>query len=67
MWSLLLKIFHKGSQVNEFIVDSFPIPTIKNIRISGSKKYIGRQYRGYNATKKLLWLQKEDRMQKKLT
>lgn len=52
VWFLLLKIFHKGSQANEFIVDSFPIPTIKNIRILRSKKYIGKQYRGYNTAKK---------------
>lgn len=52
VWQLLLKIFHKGSLEKEFIVDSFPIPTIKNIRISRSKKYTGKQYRAYNASKK---------------
>ena len=35
-----------------YIIDSFPIPICKNIRISRSKLIKGEEFRGYNASKK---------------
>lgn len=39
-------------QTKEFIVDSFPIPCCKNIRIKNCKIYCGEEYRGYNIAKR---------------
>lgn len=52
LWNALLHIFRKSSESSEFAVDSFPIPVCKNIRISRCKIYSGKEYRGYNASKK---------------
>lgn len=35
-----------------YIIDSFPVPVCKNIRISRSKIVKGEEFRGYNASKK---------------
>lgn len=39
-------------QTKEFIVDSFPIPCCKNIRIKNCRLYQGEEYRGYNVAKR---------------
>jgi Transposase DDE domain len=39
-------------QAKEFIVDSFPIPCCKNIRIKNCKLYRGEEHRGYNVAKR---------------
>lgn len=35
-----------------YLIDSFPVPVCKNIRISGSKIIKGEEFRGYNASKR---------------
>lgn len=35
-----------------YVIDSFPIPVCKNIRISSSKLIKGEEFRGYNASKR---------------
>lgn len=37
---------------NSYIIDSFPVPVCKNIRIPGAKLVSGKTYRGYNASKR---------------
>lgn len=39
-------------QTKEFIVDSFPIPCCKNIRIKNCRLYRGEEHRGYNVAKR---------------
>ncbi len=35
-----------------YVIDSFPVPVCKNIRISRSRLIKGKEFRGYNASKK---------------
>lgn len=48
--------FHVLAQVKKrsatFLVDTFPVPVCRNIRISRCKIYRGEAYRGYTASKK---------------
>lgn len=52
LWKALLHIFRRSSESSEFAIDSFPVPVCKNVRISRCKLYSGKEYRGYNASKK---------------
>jgi hypothetical protein len=52
LWRILLQAFRQASPASEFVIDSFPIPVCKNVRISRSKLYSGKEYHGFNASKK---------------
>lgn len=52
LWNALLHIFRKSSESSEFAIDSFPIPVCKNVRISRCRIYSGKEYHGYNSSKK---------------
>lgn len=45
-------IFKELNIQSIYLIDSFPIPVCKNIRISGSKIIKGEEFRGYNASKR---------------
>ena len=45
-------IFKHLNLSNTYLIDSFPIPVCKNIRIRGAKLLSGKTYRGYNASKR---------------
>jgi hypothetical protein len=56
---LLLALFYHLSAIlkhlnieSVYVIDSFPIPVCKNIRIARSKLVKGKEFRGYNASKK---------------
>lgn len=51
IWNMILKIFYKV-QSKLTIVDSFPVPVMKSVRIWKAKKYVGDEYKGYCASKK---------------
>ena len=48
----LSAIFKHLNLESVYIIDSFPVPVCKNIRISSSKLIKGEEFRGYNASKK---------------
>jgi hypothetical protein len=48
----LSAIFKHLNLESVYIIDSFPVPVCKNIRISRSKIIKGEEFRGYNASKK---------------
>jgi hypothetical protein len=48
----LSAIFKYLNLESMYIIDSFPVPVCKNIRISRSKLIKGEEFRGYNASKK---------------
>lgn len=48
----LSDIFKYLNLESVYVIDSFPIPVCKNIRISRSKIIKGEEFRGYNASKK---------------
>jgi len=52
IWQAIMTVFKKASQTKEFIVDSFPIPVCKNVRITKEKRFKSSSYRAYNASKK---------------
>lgn len=52
LFSVLAEHFKAKNVSNEYVVDSFPVPTCDNIRIFRSKIFSGKQYRGYIASKK---------------
>lgn len=52
VFAILSKTFKECNNGNEFVVDSFPIPVCKNIRITRSKIYKDKKYRGYSASKR---------------
>lgn len=45
-------IFKHLNISNSYLIDSFPVPVCKNIRIRGAKLVGGKTYRGYNASKR---------------
>ena len=51
IWNGLLTLFKKTNE-QCFIVDSFPLPVVKNARIYRSNVYKGKEYKGYSASKK---------------
>lgn len=52
LFSVLSEYFKRTNSLNEYIVDSFPIPICDNIRIFKSKIVNSEKYRGYIANKK---------------
>lgn len=55
IWSILQKalaIAAGGYKDGEFIIDSFPYPVCKNVRIHSCRIVKSPKYRGYNASKK---------------
>jgi hypothetical protein len=48
----LRKVKQEVEQTKEFIVDSFPVPCCKNIRIKNCRLYREEKYRGYNKAKR---------------
>jgi transposase len=51
IWNKLLSIF-RNLEEKIFIVDSFPVPVIKQARVSRAHMYKGKEYKGYCAAKK---------------
>jgi hypothetical protein len=45
-------IFKHLNLESVYIIDSFPVPVCKNIRIAGAKILQGEEFRGYNASKR---------------
>ena len=52
LWNLLLHVFTRSCHTSEFIIDSFPVPVCKNVRITRCKLYRDKRYHGFNASKK---------------
>lgn len=54
IWHRFIEFAYKESKSvsEEFIIDSFPVSVCRNIRISRCRIYQGKQFRGYNASKK---------------
>ena len=48
----LSAIFKYLNLESVYVIDSFPVPVCKNIRISKSKLIKGEEFRGYNASKR---------------
>lgn len=48
----VLSQIHQQDGDNEAIVDTFPVPVCRNIRITRCRIYQGPAFRGYNASKK---------------
>lgn len=52
LFSTLANFFKQNNSINEYVVDSFPVPVCDNIRIFKSKIFSEKKYRGYIANKK---------------
>ncbi len=53
LWQFAMHVLARiKERTNAFLVDSFPVPVCKNIRISRCKIYRGEAYRGYTASKR---------------
>ncbi len=53
LWQFALHILAQiKEQTTAFLVDSFPVPVCKNVRIKRCKIYKTEEYRGYTASKK---------------
>jgi hypothetical protein len=52
----LSAIFKYLNLESVYIIDSFPVPICKNIRISRSKLLKGEEFRDYNASKKRIFM-----------
>ncbi len=52
LFSTFGSIFKELNLESVYLIDSFPVPVCRNIRISRSKIVKGAEYRGYNASKR---------------
>ena len=52
IWQAIMTVFKKAASTQEFIIDSFPIPVCKNVRITKEKRFKSSSCRAYNASKK---------------
>jgi len=56
LFFIISEIFKKRNQGREYIPDSFPVPVCDNIRISRARIFKGKEYRGYMASKKNIFM-----------
>jgi hypothetical protein len=52
LFSALVVIFKNLNTESVYLIDSFPVPVCKNIRICRTKIVQGKEFRGFNASKR---------------